>query len=151
VLGSQILDNDKTLKQLLEGDVLKGEVTINAIRRTPSISECLKKIDNLHLILSIREQFFEIEAILTKEIDKNTVEGTPILASSNKDIVLAALQQNGAALAYASPELKAEIKRSNFIAFIAPSNGDRKGETGKSSSRSSTDPSETKRTNPLKL
>jgi len=60
------------------------------------------------------------------------------------------VQQNGAAHAYAAPELKNEIERSNLIAFTAPSNKKTEVPPGKSS-RSSSDPSETKNKHPFKL
>jgi hypothetical protein len=54
----------------------------------------------------------------------------------DKDVVLTAVQQIGGALQYALPKLETEIERSNLIAFTAPSNENKKEETGKSTSTS---------------
>jgi hypothetical protein len=102
VLGSQILDNDKTLKDAL----LKGEVTINAIKRPLLYAECLRDIKDLDSTSSLIQKLTKREEILGREIDRDREERTPILASSFKDIVLAAVQQNGEALEDASEDLR---------------------------------------------
>ena len=88
----------------------------------------MREINELDPYLSEGEELDEIAAILTKEIARDTAEGTPVLASSNKDIVLAAVKKCGLALQFASEELQADkeiVKMSNLIAFTAPSNKNR--------------------------
>ena len=102
-LGKLKLDNNKTLKQLLE-----GEVIITASRRTPSIAECLSDINKLDSTSSQIQTLTKIKEILEREIYKDRKEVTPIFASSDKDIVLAAVQQNGKTLYFASPLLRAD-------------------------------------------
>jgi hypothetical protein len=120
VLGSEIPDDNRKLNEVLTGDVLKGEVPINAVRRSREITNCLRDINKLDSIYNPGEKLVEIEAILIKMIGAERVEvpitankrpprianGKPILASSDKDIVLAAVGQDGYALEYASKELK---------------------------------------------
>ena len=101
VLGTRILDDNKTLNE-----VLKGEVTINAIKRPLLYAECLRDIKDLDSTSSLIQKLTKREEILGREIDRDREERTPILASSFKDIVLAAVQQNGEALEDASEDLR---------------------------------------------
>jgi hypothetical protein len=103
-LGTRILDNDTRLKELLKDAVLVGELTLSAIKINAQYTACFREIDSLHPTLSQIEKLVEIEAILIKEI--GIEDGTPILASSVKDIVLAAVQKDGFALQFASEDLK---------------------------------------------
>jgi len=104
MLDTRILDEDKILKELLKGDVLVGELTLSAIKINAKYAACFREIDSLHLTLSQIDKLVEIEAILIKEI--GIEDGTPILASSDKAIVLAAVKKNGFALQFASEDLK---------------------------------------------
>jgi hypothetical protein len=101
-LDGQILDNDKTLKDAL----LKGEVTINAIKSPLLYAECLRDIKDLDSTSSLIQKLTKREEILGREIDRDREERTPILASLFKDNVLAAVQQNREALEDASEDLR---------------------------------------------
>jgi hypothetical protein len=125
MLDTRILDEDKILKELLKGDVLVGELTLSAIKINAKYAACFREIDSLHLTLSQIDKLVEIEAILIKEI--GIEDGTPILASSDKAIVLAAVKKNGFALQYASPKLKddteivaAAVKQNGLALMYAP-------------------------------
>ena len=107
-LGTKIPDDNTTLKDaLLKGAVLKDEVIITAINitRPKPITDCLSAIKNLRLTVSPYDKLVKIAEILSREIGKDGENGTPILAKLNKEIVLAAVTQNGFALEYA-PELQ---------------------------------------------
>ena len=101
VLGTRILDDNKTLNE-----VLKGEVTINAIKSPLLYAECLRDIKDLDSTSSLIQKLTKREEILGREIDRDREERTPILASSFKDNVLAAVQQNREALEDASEDLR---------------------------------------------
>jgi hypothetical protein len=88
LLGKEIPDDNSTLKELF-----KDEVTISAIIRTPSIAKYLRDINELDPYLPQGVELDEIAAILTKEIARDTAEGTPISANSDKDIVLVAVKK----------------------------------------------------------
>ena len=104
VLGTRKLPDDKKLKELLKCDELKDEITITVVIRSQEITDCLKDINKLNSTSSQIQKLTKIKEILEIEIVREN--GTPIFASSNKDIVLAAVQQNGLALDYASKELR---------------------------------------------
>ena len=70
VLGTRILYDNTTLNEVLEGDVLKGEVTINAIKRPRLCADCLRDINELASIYNSSKQLVKIEAILGKEINE---------------------------------------------------------------------------------
>jgi hypothetical protein len=101
VLGTRILDDNKTLNE-----VLKGEVTINAIKSPLLYAECLRDIKDLDSTSSLIQKLTKREEILGREIDRDREERTPILASLFKDNVLAAVQQNREALEDASEDLR---------------------------------------------
>jgi hypothetical protein len=119
-LGTEILDDDTTLKEVFKGDVLVGELTLSAIRRPRLYAKCLSDINKLDLIYDRREKLVELERILREETNE---EDPSILASSDEEIVLAAVQQNGLALQFASPEIQAEsaivlkAMQQNVLAF----------------------------------
>jgi hypothetical protein len=118
VLGTRKLPDDKKLKELLKCDELKDEITITAIIRSQEITDCLKDINKLNSTSSQIQKLTKIKEILKIEID--SANGTPIFASSDKEIVLAAMQQNGDALQYASKELKADTE---FMLAAVKQNG----------------------------
>jgi sulfur carrier protein ThiS len=103
VLDTEILDDNRKLNEVLTGDVLKGEIYITAIIRTLSIAYCFRAINELDLIYNQAQKLVKLEIILTEKTDE---EDPSILASSDKNIVLAAVKKNGRALQYASEELK---------------------------------------------
>jgi hypothetical protein len=107
-LGEKIPDDNTTLKKLLNAAVLKDEIIITAIsiRRPQPITDCLSAIKKLRLTVSPRDKLVKIAEILSREIGTDRENGTPILASSDKDIVLAAVQQKGEVLRYAPEELQ---------------------------------------------
>ena len=79
---------------------------IHAIKRPLLYAECLSDIKDLDSTSSLIQKLTKREEILGREIDRDREERTPILASSFKDIVLAAVQQNGEALEDASEDLR---------------------------------------------
>jgi hypothetical protein len=116
VLDTEILDDNRKLNEVFKGDELKGEVPIYAIRRSQEITDCLKDINKLtltgssikklSLTFSPLEKCTTREEILEKKIGFDIKKDTPILASSDKDIVLAVVQKDGMALQYASEDLR---------------------------------------------
>jgi DNA-directed RNA polymerase subunit L len=106
MLGTEIPDDDTTLKKLLKDAVLKDEVIITAINRIrpKPITDRLIDIKEIDSTLSPLDKLAKIAEILSKVID--TEAGTPILANSNKDIVLAAVKKKGLALQRASEDLR---------------------------------------------
>jgi hypothetical protein len=111
-LVRRMLNNDTTLNDLLEGEL--GELNITSIEMAVLRSDCIREINSLDFIPKERKKLDKLKTILRKKI---IAEGeNPILASSDSHIVLAALQQNGAALQYASDELRA--KRAIVLAAV---------------------------------
>jgi hypothetical protein len=108
--NTEILGNNVPLKACLElqvnrtfWELLKGEVIIHAIRRHPFCAECLREIDGTNSIHDPEEKPVNLKEILKKQINR---EGEKtMLAREDRDIVLAAVQKDGLALAYASREL----------------------------------------------
>jgi len=102
----EILGNKLPLKACLElqekrtfWQLLKGEVIIHAIRRHPFCAERLREIDRTNSIHDPEEKLVNLKEILKKQINR---EGEKtMLAREDRDIVLAAVQKDGLALAYA--------------------------------------------------
>jgi hypothetical protein len=108
VLDTEILDDNRKLNEVFKGDKLKGEITITAIPRHLNYAECLRDIKKLHSTSSQIQTVTKIKGILERVIDSQY--GTPIFASSDKEIVFAAMQEDALAFAYASEELKSNTE-----------------------------------------
>ena len=108
VLDTRILHEDITLKELLKDDVLGGKLTLSTIKINAQYVACFREIDNLDPTLSPRENLVKLERILRRTIDMDMEDDTPILANSDKAIILDAVKQNVDALFYASKVLKAD-------------------------------------------
>jgi hypothetical protein len=121
VLDTRILHEDITLKELLKDDVLGGKLTLSAIKINAQYVACFREIDNLDPTLSPRENLVKLERILRRTIDMDMEDDTPILANSDKAIILDAVKQNVDALFYASKVLKAD---SEFMLAAVQQNGE---------------------------
>ena len=102
-LDTEILDDNRKLNDVFTGDVLKGEITITAITTPLSIAKCLRAINKLDPLYFREQKRVELERILR---EKTNEEDPSILASSDKNIVLAAVKQDGLVLYFVSKELK---------------------------------------------
>jgi hypothetical protein len=118
---TEILVNDVPLKACLElqeirtfWELLKDEVIIHAIKRLPLCAERLSEIDGINSMHDPEEKLVKLEEILRKPINR---EGEKtMLAREDREIVLAAVTQNGLAFRQASIELKAD--REIFLAAV---------------------------------
>jgi hypothetical protein len=109
--GEKILNDDITLEE-----VLKDKVTITAVRRLEPITNCLRAINEVNAWPTLPK----LMEILRTKIGTDMPDDTPIFASSNKDVVLKAVQKNSEAFEYAADELKADR---DFILIVVQING----------------------------
>jgi len=103
VLDTQMLNNNRRLNELLEGNT-ELELNITSITIRPRRVAFLKKINTLDLLYNETVRIEKMETILREEIHEK--DENPTLASSDNQIIFAAVQQYKRALQFASENLK---------------------------------------------